>query len=479
MKRILLILIIITGFCIKASSQQLPVNNQYLINKFSLSPAFAGFNGNIESFLGYRQNWVGVEGAPKTEFVDINGPLKEGQMGYGLTVTNDQTGNFRHFYADFAFAYHLTLGSDMGLNFGLSPKIYRNQLDLTSVTTSGNQQDPVIQNQSALAGTTFDLGIGVMFNFKNLYIGVDAPRSVGMKLKYKDSQGQYPLVRQYQAFATYQLVLNQTLYIDPMVIVRSTQNSPVNYEASVLMRYKQRIWLGGAFHAGNTIGLSVGGALSDRMVLNYTYELGTGGIVTKSSGTHEISIGFLIKPRKERKEPTIFPPVKDDEVDKKLMDEIDKRVKNVETALKTEIAKKDKEIKDLDNRLKKLEKNVDVVDAAQWQKPFVINNIKFANNSDKLFSSSFPELNKLVKQMTKEPELELKITGYTDNVGSPAYNMKLSERRAKSVRDYIVQQGVEEKRVLFEGKGDQNPVESNETPEGRASNRRIEGSFKK
>ena len=76
---------------------------------------------------------------------------------------------------------------------------------------------------------------------------------------------------------------------------------------------------------------------------------------------------------------------------------------------------------------------------------------------------------------TKGIALEVIIAvGYTDNIGSFAYNQKLSERRANAVKEYLVSKGIEKNRVYTEGKSYNNPIASNSTPEGRAKNRRTE-----
>jgi len=83
-------------------------------------------------------------------------------------------------------------------------------------------------------------------------------------------------------------------------------------------------------------------------------------------------------------------------------------------------------------------------------------------------------LNELVKKI-QEVNLEVVVVeGHTDATGSNAYNQKLSERRAQAVKAYLVQQGVDGSRVFVEGKGEVQPVASNNTREGRAQNRRVE-----
>jgi OmpA-OmpF porin, OOP family len=73
--------------------------------------------------------------------------------------------------------------------------------------------------------------------------------------------------------------------------------------------------------------------------------------------------------------------------------------------------------------------------------------------------------------MTK---LHVSVDGYTDSVGSDAYNQKLSMRRAEAARRYLVDKGIDESRISVRAMGESNPVASNSTADGRAENRRVE-----
>jgi len=83
-------------------------------------------------------------------------------------------------------------------------------------------------------------------------------------------------------------------------------------------------------------------------------------------------------------------------------------------------------------------------------------------------------LNKLIAFLKTNPKLTIEIGGHTDNVGKPKDNQLLSENRAKSVKDYLVENGIEANRLTTKGYGDTNPIASNETETGRAENRRTE-----
>ena len=87
---------------------------------------------------------------------------------------------------------------------------------------------------------------------------------------------------------------------------------------------------------------------------------------------------------------------------------------------------------------------------------------------------SYPELDRLIQLMLDVPTLKIELSGHTDNVGNDEYNLNLSQRRADAVRVYLTSRGIDKSRVLAVGYGESKPVDSNDTKDGRANNRRTE-----
>lgn len=104
----------------------------------------------------------------------------------------------------------------------------------------------------------------------------------------------------------------------------------------------------------------------------------------------------------------------------------------------------------------------------------VLRNIFFDYDKFELKNTSYTELNRVVQLLQRSPSLSIEIAGHTDNQGSDSYNQKLSENRAQSVKDYLIEKGVPAKRVSIKGYGSSSPIATNDTEEGRAANRRIE-----
>jgi OOP family OmpA-OmpF porin len=103
-----------------------------------------------------------------------------------------------------------------------------------------------------------------------------------------------------------------------------------------------------------------------------------------------------------------------------------------------------------------------------------LNNIFFAFDTSILSQESFPELNRIVGLMSERPTLQVEIAGHTDNLGPDSYNLKLSERRAKAVTNYLVKKGVSQERINTTFFGESKPVDTTNTKAGNAKNRRVE-----
>lgn len=104
----------------------------------------------------------------------------------------------------------------------------------------------------------------------------------------------------------------------------------------------------------------------------------------------------------------------------------------------------------------------------------VLDNIFFKVDSYELLSESDVELNKLVELLQKNPGIKIEISGHTDNTGSEAHNLTLSEQRAKSVYDYLIAHHIDAERLSYAGYGFRKPIDTNDTEAGRQRNRRTE-----
>jgi OOP family OmpA-OmpF porin len=135
-------------------------------------------------------------------------------------------------------------------------------------------------------------------------------------------------------------------------------------------------------------------------------------------------------------------------------------LRNITSA--TELSHKDFTLQPLE--LTKIEKNAVIT----------LNNIFFDFDKAVLKAESFPELDRIIALMAERATMEVEITGHTDAIGTEAYNLQLSRRRAEAVKKYLTGKGVSKARIKISFFGESKPIDTNKTPEGRQKNRRVE-----
>jgi OmpA-OmpF porin, OOP family len=119
-------------------------------------------------------------------------------------------------------------------------------------------------------------------------------------------------------------------------------------------------------------------------------------------------------------------------------------------------------------------KRIDPPPGEGAERRFVLDGIYFDSGKAELRPESFPRLDSVVEYMTHKRSTRIEISGHTDNVGTSKINKALSEKRAQACRDYLVSKGIDGTRITAVGHGDERPIASNDSEDGRQKNRRIE-----
>lgn len=132
----------------------------------------------------------------------------------------------------------------------------------------------------------------------------------------------------------------------------------------------------------------------------------------------------------------------------------------------------------MDKQAKKIEEEIPGAEVKRVDEGIIVtfdenSGVYFDTNKSDVNAASQETLNKLVKILGEYPETNVVIVGHTDSSGSNAYNMNLSEKRAKSVTQFFVNQGLASNRFTTQWFGEEKPEYDNSTPEGRAKNRRV------
>jgi type IX secretion system PorP/SprF family membrane protein len=156
-----------------ANAQQDPEYTQYMYNTMVINPAYAGSTGYLEAVLLHRSQWVGIDGAPQTQSLSVQSPLRNEKIGLGLSVVNDKLGPSNELYLDGNFSYSLPLGYEKRLAFGLRAGMRMMNIDWSK----GRYYD----GNDALLNTNINnvikpsIGAGVYYYTDRWYAGASVP----------------------------------------------------------------------------------------------------------------------------------------------------------------------------------------------------------------------------------------------------------------------------------------------------------------
>jgi len=333
MKRSLFFLVCAVSV-MQLAAQQRPHYTQYILNQYILNPALSGVENYTDVKLSVRDQWVGLNGAPKTTYLSIHAPIgkndyrtsatsyevpgqnprgkyywenytaAEPHHGIGMTVINDKTGSFNRFTANATYAYHLGLTPTTNLSAGFSVGITNVSLDRTKTDFSGTGDPFDPATGASLSGELNrirpDVGFGLWLYSKNYFVGLSAQQIIPQKLVFTDdaaflSKGR--LIPHVFFTAGYRFLLGEDINAIPSVMVKYINgSSETNFqpEANLKLQYRDLLWLGGSYRYENGYSAMAGLNVSNTFNVGYAYDFTTTALNTVSRGTHEIMLGFLI-----------------------------------------------------------------------------------------------------------------------------------------------------------------------------------------
>lgn len=422
--------------------------NNKQINKYFLSQAYTAQTGNIESFVYANKQWVGINGSPQTQFLNISTGIAD-NAGIGFNIKTYQTGNFRNLTGNFNFAHRVKLSKKSNILFGINASLKNDQLEISKIKSTGI--DPVFSNINTLKSNTVNFGAGISYNYKNFYTGISSYSLTAFSKPYINTSEKFTNSRKYVFHAFYEYETENYFTFEPLIIFDFKQYSiseTYNWEVSFLAKYDKQIFAGISFSKNSLFGLTFGGTLTKHIVAAYSYSFAFSGINSNSQGGHEIIIGFLIKRKKVKCKGDLFPVSKQEEFKEKSEEEIN----NVKESIESLKIKFNKIISKYEERIRRLENNSNRLNNSDLEQggKLVLPNIRFAVNSSKMFSSSEPELNKIVVKMSRNQLLKIKIIAHAGNLNSDNFIYELSKERAKTIMNYLVKNGIDRNRIIIQ-----------------------------
>lgn len=279
--------------------QQDPQYTQYMYNMNILNPAYAGSRGVTSIGLLGRTQWVGVDGAPQTATMSINGPVGK-NVGLGFSVIHDEIGPVKedNVYAD--FAYTLNLSEENKLAFGI--KAGATFLNIRELITI--DPDPLNTPVSLIAP---NFGVGALFYNDHFYAGLSIPNFIETRyLNNTNGIVSTASEKMHYFFTTgYVFDIDYNLKLKPSTLLKAAPDAPLSVDLSLNLLVQERVELGLSVRIDDSMSAMIGFQVNESLRIGYAYDHTTTNYGVFNSGSHEIMIRFDLN-KKKIKSPRFF-----------------------------------------------------------------------------------------------------------------------------------------------------------------------------
>ena len=298
-------------------AQQEVLYTQYIFSQLAVNPAYAGNNTDLSLTTLSRKQWIGLDGSPtsvslfadglifgRNQKKDLNSPKNNGfplfsknkQLGLGLILFNDMVGVNNTFQASLAYSYKIKFSSYTRLSLGLQIGVLNFSQSFDKLNNI-NQSDEVFQENVNLI--RFNIGSGVFFETEHYFVGLSSPSFIRNSLDSKNSKGEVQL-RQYFLSSGYLFYLHPLYKLKPTIMMRYTEQLPVQFDLNIHLIFNDRIWTGLSYRYKNSINIYSKLIIFQSFSIGLAYDIPFGEIRRTNIGSAEILLSYVFQQPKKR-----------------------------------------------------------------------------------------------------------------------------------------------------------------------------------
>ena len=284
------LVVIILTISVVGKAQQHPMYSQYMFIMLNINPAYAGSRGVPTATALYRDQWQGIDGAPKTASLGFDMPIKEKKIGIGFQLYDDRLGIERTTGFNASYAFRIQLTESGTLSLGLQAGVLNYRANYTEARTFSPNDPAFSQN---ISGFLPAAAAGVYYNSDRFYIGVSTPALLNTKISYDNVANVSSVTSRdlhlYLA-SGFVLALNRDLMLKPSILVKAVSGAPVEYDLNANLWIQNIISFGVSYRTGDA---AVGMAelqLSKQFRIGYAYDRTFSSLGYLNTGTHELML---------------------------------------------------------------------------------------------------------------------------------------------------------------------------------------------
>ncbi len=250
-------------YCQQAISQQEPMFTQYMFTKEVYNPASIYANKTLNVGVLHRSQWLGIDGAPETQFLKITSPIQNQKATIGLTVVNDKIGSSAKTIINVPYAYGLPLGKGH-LSIAIQPSFSNVRGNWSNLAFRDPSNTDLVYQDLVVNNWLFNVGTGVYYDSKKFYLGFAIPNMIQNKIVNNSENiiTAYQNRHMYGIIGTQFAINNSGLVFEPNLLYKSVSlfekffkegeeliydGSPDQVDLNLSLILNHTFWLGTSF----------------------------------------------------------------------------------------------------------------------------------------------------------------------------------------------------------------------------------------
>ena len=284
-------------------AQQDAQYTQYMYNTINVNPAYAGSKDVMSIFALHRSQWMGIDGAPVTNAISINAPIKGSDIGIGASLINDNIGPTQENTISADLSYTIKTSETFKLSFGVKATANLFNLDATKLNPE-NANDANLQNYNKF---TPNIGAGVYLHSNKGYVGFSVPNFIESQ-HYNDNEVAINKKKiNYYLIAGYVFDMSDAVKFKPAVLTKMVKGAPMQVDLSGNFLINDKFTAGVAYRWNAAVSALVGFQANDSWFIGYGYDMETTKLANYNSGTHELFLRYeLFKKTEQTESPKFF-----------------------------------------------------------------------------------------------------------------------------------------------------------------------------
>ncbi|WP_339657563.1 type IX secretion system membrane protein PorP/SprF [uncultured Maribacter sp.] len=300
--------------CGTAVAQQDAQYTQYMFNTMSVNPAYAGSRGQLSIGALYRSQWVGLEGAPKTQTLNIQSPIRNSKLGYGVSIVNDEIGNgaVQETYFDAVISYTIDVSAEGKLSFGLKAGGNLLNLDFTKLRNFDMETVTADNIENRFSP---NMGVGLYYHAERFYAGLSAPNLLQTE-HFDNSQRNANSVQflskeriNFYLITGYVFDLNGNMKFKPALLTKVVGGAPLQVDFSANFMFNEKFTFGAAYRWDAALSAMAGFQISNQFMIGLAYDRETTdlGGTQFNDGSFEVLLRYeLVKSFQRLVSPRFF-----------------------------------------------------------------------------------------------------------------------------------------------------------------------------